>query len=218
MVTGRARCSLEILVLFLGSGVNLRRSSPAARSASDAPGLGGCYEPGIRAPFTWAVAKPLSRRISLSSDSATVSPTGRTAAMYFNRCLHLSRNGDMVRHGGFREVPVMPKHRLMLVFVAAVLVGSVGGISAQIRGIHFDVTEFIKVTRPQCLNLYPHVATVKDGVYQNGIKVRPPSQRHDGFPWSDGARTSKQLRCSKRYYCHRFQQCLCSGRQALGHA
>ena len=39
----------------------------------------------------------------------------------------------------------MPKHHLMLVFVAAVLVGSVGGISAQIRGIHFDVTEFIKV-------------------------------------------------------------------------
>ena len=67
----------------------------------------------------------------------------------------------MVRHSGFREGSVTPKHHLMPVLVAAVLVGSVGSISAQTRGINFDVTEFIKVARPQCLNLYPHIVAVK---------------------------------------------------------
>ena len=68
----------------------------------------------------------------------------------------------------------MPKHRLMPVFMAAVLVGSAGSTSAQSTGQNIDITKFVKVARSQCLRLYPRIIAVKDGTYQNGIKVRPP--------------------------------------------
>ena len=68
----------------------------------------------------------------------------------------------MVCYNGFSEGPVMPKQHLMPVFMAAVLVGSTSSISAQTSGINFDITDFVKVARPQCLNLYPRVVTVKD--------------------------------------------------------
>jgi hypothetical protein len=110
----------------------------------------------------------------------------------------------------------MPKHRLMPVFMAAVLVGSAGSTSAQSTGQNIDITKFVKVARSQCLRLYPRIIAVKDGTYQNGIKVRPPVNATIDFRGVAVRGQANSSDCEECYNCYRFQQCCILGGRHWG--
>ncbi len=69
----------------------------------------------------------------------------------------------------------MPKTLLVRAIMLAVIVGSSGSISVNAASNNVDITRFVKLSPSKCLNLYPRLVTIRDGLYPNGIKVRPPA-------------------------------------------
>ena len=79
------------------------------------------------------------------------------------------------RSGGPNEDFVMSKHNIIAILLTTVLVGSGSSMSAMAAGNGIDVAKFVKAANAKCLSLYPRIVTVRDGIYQNGIRIRPPA-------------------------------------------